>query len=334
MTFQNRWKKILTFMLSLGAILFFVSCDNGGGGDSSPSLTYTGSQSKALIDEYSAVDLATESSQAGLRGTTFPGLSLSTPAWGYDSSHTFSLYNLSLSLRSAVISLGEHSPVVIEPDRSVASEKVSIDGECGGKLTGEFFTDDTTGEYWGDISFQGYCVGGVTINGDITFSGSMNIDSGEIVSMFYHIDYLSCSDDYGAFNMAGTLSMSSRTSSASIRMDMYIQNGYSGDVFWLRDYQITVTEDALEVSMNISGRFYHPDYGYVTLSTEQAIIAEASDMFPVSGVLIVVGETGLEGGPTKAKLTFSGSDSFSVEADTNGNGVFDWDSGELFWNEI
>jgi hypothetical protein len=149
--------------------------------------------------------------------------------------------------------------------------------------------------------------------------------------MFCDMEYLSGSDDYGAFKMAGSLSMSSQASSALIELDVYIQNGYEGDVFWLRDYKLAVTEDTSDVSMTISGRFYYPDYGYVTLSTQQEIIAGFSDMAPVSGVLVAEGETGSEGGPTMLRLTFLDAGLFRVAADTNGNGEFDWDSGELFW---
>lgn len=335
MHIQIKWIKNFTLMLGIATILCIPACDGGGGGGGgSASLSYSGSTSKAIIDASNAMDMAAESAMAGSRGSSFTSFNLQTTSSGHDSSRLFSIYNLSLALRRTLISLDAHSPITTQSNRSVESEEVSIEGDCGGKLTGAIFADDATGEYWGDISFQQYCIGSITLNGDITFSGDIDLDSGEFINMVYDIGYLSCSDGYGTYKMAGTLSMDNQASSPLIKMGMYIQDGNDDYVFWIRDYQITAAEDASGVAMNISGRFYHPDYGYVTLSTQQALITNFSDVLPVSGVLIAIGETGSEGGPTKAKLTFVDSDLFRVEADTNGSGVYDWDSGELLWSDM
>ncbi|WP_419655630.1 uncharacterized protein Dvar_47240 [Desulfosarcina variabilis str. Montpellier] len=84
--------------------------------------------------------------------------------------------------------------------------------------------------------------------------------------------------------------------------------------------------------MTISGDFYYPDYGYVSLSTEQTLIIDASTGTPSSGVLIVTGENGSSGGPTEARLTCYSEGQFQVEADTDGDGVYDWTSDMLSWD--
>jgi hypothetical protein len=85
--------------------------------------------------------------------------------------------------------------------------------------------------------------------------------------------------------------------------------------------------------MTISGDFYYPDYGYVSLTTEQTLIIDASTMTPTSGVLVVSGENGSAGGPTRARLTCYSSGQFQVEADTNGDGEYNWTSALLSWDE-
>jgi len=145
-------------------------------------------------------------------------------------------------------------------------------------------------------------------------------------------DYLVCSDAFDAYILDGSLSISLHAPNSTLTMDMLIQSGADEDVYWINNYRMTVTDFSSYLSMTISGRFYDPAYGYVTVSTPQSIDADYADMVPGSGELLVVGSAGAAGGPTMAKLTFSDSGVFSVAADTNGDGLYNWDSGERYWS--
>jgi len=83
-----------------------------------------------------------------------------------------------------------------------------------------------------------------------------------------------------------------------------------------------------------SGRYYDPDEGYVVVSTEEAFVIYDGDDWPLQGVLVITGDTGSEGGRTKARLTVLTSTTFRVEADTDVDGSYDWDSGVLDWSDF
>jgi hypothetical protein len=84
----------------------------------------------------------------------------------------------------------------------------------------------------------------------------------------------------------------------------------------------------------ISGRYYDPDYGYVEVYTEGPLRIDDGDDWPSDGVLVVTGDTGIAGGSTMARLTALSSTTYQVEADTNGDGTYDWDSGVLYWADL
>lgn len=82
--------------------------------------------------------------------------------------------------------------------------------------------------------------------------------------------------------------------------------------------------------MTFTGRYFVHDYGYVNLSTEKPFRIYDNDFWPSSGAAIATGDLG-----TKAKLSAINSSSFIVEADTDGDGLFDdYSSGAIFWAAI
>jgi hypothetical protein len=114
-------------------------------------------------------------------------------------------------------------------------------------------------------------------------------------------------------------------------MDLLAKVGQDNEVFWINDYRIEVRERITELFLNISGKFYDPKYGYVALSTQQELIIDVNDMLPTSGVLIATGRNGIAGGVTRASLICYPTGIFEVKVDTNGDGFYDWNSGQLYW---
>ena len=73
----------------------------------------------------------------------------------------------------------------------------------------------------------------------------------------------------------------------------------SGEVFWINDYTLKISEGIDYADLEVSGKFYHPTHGYIDLYTpiDSAIRTYNSYQWPSSGVLQVVG-----GGGTTARL--------------------------------
>jgi hypothetical protein len=118
-------------------------------------------------------------------------------------------------------------------------------------------------------------------------------------------------------------------------MTMLLGDNSTGEVYWVRDYTMTVTEVAYyAVTFEISGSFYDPDYGFVLLSTPVPFLIDYDDDWPSEGVLVLTGDTGIAGGSIEAQLTALSSITYRVEADTNGDGFYDWNSGVLYWSDL
>ncbi len=72
----------------------------------------------------------------------------------------------------------------------------------------------------------------------------------------------------------------------------------------------------------MAGRYYDSDHGYFTVSTPVAFEMSAYDPRPYTGVMLLVSDDG-----SKTRLTIIDTDAYVVDADTNGDGEYDWTSG-------
>jgi hypothetical protein len=103
----------------------------------------------------------------------------------------------------------------------------------------------------------------------------------------------------------------------------------TGKVFWAKDYSLTVNDQGTYEEISITGRFYHPEHGYVEISTPTPLHINVGDEFPSSGVLELSGANN-----AKVRLTADSSTTFHVEADKDGDGVFEYNSGPLNWADV
>ena len=129
--------------------------------------------------------------------------------------------------------------------------------------------------------------------------------------------------------MDGKISMDFSASPIICTMDGYFKDETAGKVYWAKGYSLNIFEYPGRIEVEIFGTFYHPDYGYVTVSTPDPFIVYDGDGWPNSGTLLMVGANN-----TKAKLTAIDETRCRIEADTDGDGVYDWDSGSLYWSDF
>ena len=114
-----------------------------------------------------------------------------------------------------------------------------------------------------------------------------------------------------------------------ITFSAYGQDPNSGKIFWIDNYSITIDEYAGYVELEMSGRFFHPDHGYVTLSTDQIFVLHDGDEWPASGILIVTGANN-----SKVKLTANDNVTCSVDVDADGDDAYEWTSGLMNWVDL
>jgi hypothetical protein len=336
-------KRLIGFS-AISVFFLFLSCGGGGGGgdgggstttaDSPTALSYTGSTSKATIDDANAVVITSSAVNGGLHGAAVNGVASMTSISDTVEAKNNNSLIAAMAMKNAVVNLQAASDTASASSKTVQTEQDTIDGACGGQAVGNMQVDDVAGNFSGSLDFSNYCESQVILNGNANFSGSVNTTTEQFESIKLDFNYLKANYGSTSYIFDGTISINIQATDATMTMNMYIQDSNSGDVFWIDGYRMGISADDSYYAITISGNFYDPHYGYVTVSTQQNLLVSESDMIPYSGILIAVGENGTAGGPTKARLTCYSSGSFQVEADTNGDGVYDWDSGDLSWSNI
>jgi len=222
--------------------------------------------------------------------------------------------------------------VAFDPCASaVVTETINEPGSCGGAVTGSLRIDDNTGAATGSITFRDYCEMGLVMNGTVTIDGTVNPYSEAFDLTMTFNSLTEVSEDLGLdVFLSGSIDMISSEYSDNVVMNMYLRDNSSGDTQWLNDYRIysSYSYDHEQEEMNISGRFYSSDHGYVTLSTEEPLTFYNDDDFPSHGVLLATGAAG-----TSARLITLSSSTYKVEVDGDGDGVYEYDSSTLYWDE-
>jgi hypothetical protein len=303
-------------------------CAGGGGGgdgkDGDDGMNYSGLTDAAEINELNAEDISGGAFGAGLIGDGMMALSLSQ----YQNNNYVNKYRavkipVILSDSLNFINFSASSTDGFEAALETVSE--AIDGSCGGSMSYTVNADNKDGTFSGRFTFKDYCNDGTTINGKARFDGKMNIDTGEFVDAYFSFDNLSGGD----LNLDGDIEIDFSASPNVINFNAYGQDPSSGKIYWIKNYSITIDEYSGFIQIEMAGRFYHPDYGYVTLSTTEPFVLHDGDEWPASGTLIVKGANS-----AKAKITAIDNTKCAVEADIDGDDSYEWVPETLIWDEI
>ena len=81
--------------------------------------------------------------------------------------------------------------------------------------------------------------------------------------------------------------------------------------------------------MELTGSFYHADYGYVVLATPVLFVIYEGDDFPSNGTLVLTGANG-----TKAELNAIDYLYCECKSDSDGDGAYEWESGAMLWSDL
>jgi hypothetical protein len=309
-----------------GCVLVFSSGDVKREKDSedgeSPTV-FTGSTSPAVIDSTNAKDLS---------GGAFAGgmTRLESESSEYDEDlretqiGVFWPLRLPMVLKDSLQKAEIAGPATALYKPAVETRSGTIAGSCGGNLS---YLMDIIAEsrlFDGSFRFENYCDHGIAISGETDFDGSYGIDSGDIRTA--HFSFADLAD--GQVTLEGDISLDFLHPPTTVTFSAYSKDIESGQVFWIKDYAMNITEFARYIEIEIFGAFYHPDHGYVKLTTTEPFIVHHEDDWPTSGLLEIEGQKN-----TQAELTALNQLTYFVAADTDGNGAFDWESRILNWTE-
>ena len=324
----------LLLLIIIGLAFAFAGCSGGGGGGSDDSgggasgLTYSGVTTPAQVDESNAIDISRGAFDAGstqLIDDGMVGLSVDPQIESYHI-RNFRSVKVPMLLSDSLNLVDFTSSSSGGIQAATQTESDIIEGRCGGTMSYSVSVDDAQGTFKGSFTFSDYCNDGTTINGAAGFDGRMDVDSGEFIEATFSFDDIS----EGDFSLDGEIHIDFAATPNVVTFNAYSQDPISGDVFWIKNYSITIDEFAGYVEIEMAGTFYHPDFGYVILSTPEPLVLHDGDEWPESGTFIVTGAN-----DSKAKLTAMDHLTCTVEVDRDGNGTYDeWDSGVMNWEDL
>jgi len=294
--------------------LTLVACGGGGGGGSGgdSSISYTGSKDPAVIDTTNAKTMA-ESSVGGSQ----TGVVFGVESDNQESQPNLTIIGVSKILSSSVRNIEMNDSVAVLTGAII---NVSETDPClnGGSLSFNLSLNDVTGEFSGTFNFNNCTEGGTTISGSMNASGTINLSTGDITQLTFSMNSVTVVSGSESLTMSGTISTSFSGSSFTMTMDVLFKDNASGSVVWFENLSISATDNISHLEMSISGRFYHPDYGYIDIVTNQAFLINYSDLNPFLGVMTIIGANG-----SSARLTVIDNTQYTLEVDEDGDGFYE-----------
>lgn len=333
-------RRNLFTLISIAAFAFvlaFAGCSGGGGGGGGggdAGISYTGKTSQAVIDEGNAVDFSTAAYLGGDMGSALGGVA-AVQIEEHKLIDRPRTMKLTRALETAIGEVDVTAPAGVSVMGTIKQESNTIQGDCPSTPGSAAYTiavDDVTGNFSGNFEFSSYCSEDVTISGRAIFSGKIDPDTLDFRRFRITFDSLTATSGYDSITTRGYITYDFETFPVTATMDLLLEDNSTETVYWVK-YSMTIEEGPNYVEIDISGTYYDPVDGYVVVSTEVPLLIYDGEDWPSEGVLVVIGDTGLAGGSTQARLTALSSNTYQVEADTQGDDLYDWNSGILFWDE-
>jgi hypothetical protein len=332
-------------------VIWFSAC--GGGGETGesadqavtnppaveivdPAPAYSGAKTQATVSEENAAFLALEGYGAGNIGTTMGepftvGKSTAAAEPSFPPAPRLAQI-VKKSVRRIEFPRRTTRPIDTSEKASVTtvtqqpadgSTRVYTDqvaGDGGGYASYTIFINDFTGSLSGTLSYDEYTSQGIVLTGDVAVFGTFDASQENFSRLTISFNSLSMSQAEYKITLVGSLSWGFNYSSSSetLTIDMAMIDHTYEKTYWFNDYTLTTTYSPGGMVQTISGRFYEPNYGYVDLSTETALVVYEGSSWPESGTLLFSGDQG-----TWARLDFQ-SDHLLIQAETDGAGDVNW----------
>lgn len=288
---------IKTLVLAFGFGTLLLTGCSGGGGSSSPTVTYTGLTTPAVVTAANAPALTT----AAVESSENKSLETSTLVIG--SSASGDNQGRGLSLPGVATLLAGMKDMIKKPAPATAvgaSNTQTIPGTCStnpGSATVSATDNGSTDTYInvsGSITYNNFCTpvyeeGDVVVNGTVSFSMVGTFTSGTLTMSTSYLT-ISAGGETVAYSLNFTASYTDTGMTVVMSSDF---QGADGKVYRVENYRVDINFD----TVTISGKLYHPDHGYVTVSTHPNLGYEYCSTIPAylptSGVLRVTGDNGV-----------------------------------------
>jgi hypothetical protein len=323
---------IILLVLSLpfmygGCVIVYSSGDLNSDEDLNKDETsggFTGSTAQAAITQMNVEALAASAFAGGLTSGATNSLSLKQRS-NADPMDVFRPLRFPLVLGDSLRRIDLGAPLITFGQPTVTTERNNFDGRCGGEVKSIITLNRISGKFSGNLLFSDYCDDGVIISGQTDVDGTVDVFSGDFSAADFTFDDLSD----GSHSLEGQISMDFSATPIVATFSAYSKDEQTGKVSWIKDFSLNLAELIGHLEIEIFGTFYHPDHGFVSLTTTETFVVHEEDDWPTSGQLVLAGDNA-----TEARLMAIDQLRCRVEADTDGDGIFDWESDTLNWNDL
>ena len=244
------------------------------------STVVAGKTSQAVIDSTNAKDLSGGAFAGGIThieaaSAGFKQNSMTTQMGA------FRPLRLPLVLQDSLQKVETASTVVAFFKPAVETKSGTLEGGCGGILSYSIEFIDESNIFNGNFSFENYCDHGITVSGETDIDGTYGVDSGDFTTA--HFSFADLADD--DITLDGEISIDFLHPPITATFSAHSKNIDSGQIYRIKDYSMNITEFAGFREIEIFGTFYHPDYGFVSLTTTEPFMVHHEDDWPTSGLL-------------------------------------------------
>ena len=281
----------------------------GGGDDDDSGVTYTGLTTPAVITNANAKTLA-----EGVFGGSTTGTAFGVVSDEQEIQSNPTTLDIARIMANSVTRL-DISPASATLPGTIQTVKEEEDCSDGGKISLDLRVDDDTPDFdfSGSYDFINCAEEGTTIDGDTNVSGSLFGDT--LYLTFNSLNVVSGAESY---TMSGAVDTFFSGSSVTITMDVRARNNNTQLVEWLNNLAISMTDNGSYLRMTITGRYYHPEQGYVDTVTNMPFQINIADQWPNVGQMTMTGASG-----SKTRLTANSNTQYTLEVDADGDGTYE-----------
>jgi hypothetical protein len=306
----------------ISSLFLIAACGGGGGGGDDVSepisdepIAYTGLKTAAFINPSNAKVFVEGIFGSGLEGSVDDVIGVVTEESADEENLPANLILLQ-SLANASQHIDITSAAVLPGTIQTNTQTEPCES---GSMTISVQVDDVTGAFTGTLTFDECLLSGVYTDGIIDATGTFDLALFEVTEITMNFSDLT--QTYGAesYTYSGQVIMQYSGSTITQLCDYLVRDNNTGIVYMYSDCTNEMIDTGTEVRMSLSGRFYHPDYGYVDVNTDpdHPILMRYDEEWPYMGVVIALGEA------SSLMVNCEGMDSLtytlSVDADGDGN---------------
>lgn len=294
-------KKLLTLLVST---FLLVGC--GGGGSSSVSsaggVDYTGITSQATISSTNGSILTSGALGNAAASQVFASQSGEDVEQAKFSNHVFIselMTGFKKDLEDPVLNSYRSESVTAAMETYTGTAT----GNCGGSSSYSLSADSSTGIFSGTLTLTNLCENKVVVNGSVSFSGKINTTTEDLEYFDFNLNSVSLAKDGVNATIGGTLHIAG--SAPYVITANFVVNENS-KTYKLQNATIKLWDGVSYGQLELTGRFYDHDYGYIDMVTNNRFKVSNNSYWPYEGELKITGNN------STATITANNSTAYTI----------------------